>query len=98
MALTKVIPGLGRVKIDDKFGTVFITSGTGVIGYRVALSLLEAGVKSVRVGIWSGDRQVCCSLHVFSSYIYIERLLILLTLPRFSYCFETNNYRLVLVL
>jgi hypothetical protein len=28
-----------------------------VIGYRVAMSLLEAGHKDVRVGIWRGDRQ-----------------------------------------
>ena len=33
-----------------------VTSGTGVIGYRVAVSLLEAG-QSVRVGVWKGDRQ-----------------------------------------
>lgn len=33
-----------------------ITSGTGVVGYRVAVSLLEAGHKDVRVGIWKGDR------------------------------------------
>lgn len=35
-----------------------MTSGTGVIGYRVALSLLEAGHKSVRVGVWFGDHQL----------------------------------------
>lgn len=29
-----------------------------MIGYRVAMSLLEAGHKNVRVGIWMGDRQV----------------------------------------
>ena len=34
-----------------------VTSGTGVVGYRVAVSLLEAGHKDVRVGIWKGDRQ-----------------------------------------
>ena len=28
-----------------------VTSGTGVLGYRVAVSLLEAGHKDVRVGI-----------------------------------------------
>ena len=33
-----------------------VTSGTGVIGYRVAVSLLEAG-QDVRVGVWKGDRQ-----------------------------------------
>lgn len=33
-----------------------MTSGTGVLGFRVAVSLLEAGHKDVRVGIWKGDR------------------------------------------
>jgi len=36
--------------------TTSVTSGTGVLGYRVAISLLEAGHKDVRVGIWKGDR------------------------------------------
>ena len=57
-ALADVIPGLGKFTYDADIGTVFITSGTGVIGYRVAMSLLEAGVKNVRVGIWRGDRLV----------------------------------------
>lgn len=35
-----------------------VTSGTGVIGYRVAMSLLEAGHKDVRVGVWKGDRSL----------------------------------------
>jgi len=39
--LADVIPGLGRLTFDNDLGTVFITSGTGVIGYRVAMSLLE---------------------------------------------------------
>ena len=56
-ALADVIPGLGKFTFDDKVGTVFITSGSGVVGYRVAISLLEAGHKDVRVGIWKGDRQ-----------------------------------------
>jgi uncharacterized protein YbjT (DUF2867 family) len=55
-ALADVIPGLGRFTYDSSVGTVFITSGSGVIGYRVAISLLEAGHKDVRVGIWKGDR------------------------------------------
>jgi len=55
--LADVIPGLGKFTFDKDIGTVFITSGTGVVGYRVALSLLEAGIKNVRVGIWRGDRQ-----------------------------------------
>jgi NAD(P)H dehydrogenase (quinone) len=57
-ALADLIPGLGRLTFDTDIGTVFITSGTGVIGYRVAMSLLEAGHKSVRVGIWMGDREL----------------------------------------
>lgn len=56
-ALADVIPGLGKFTYDSSVGTVFITSGSGVVGYRVAVSLLEAGHKDVRVGIWTGDRQ-----------------------------------------
>lgn len=55
-AMADVIPGLGHFVFDDKVGTVFITSGSGVVGYRVALSLLKAGHKDVRVGMWKGDR------------------------------------------
>jgi NAD(P)H dehydrogenase (quinone) len=57
-ALADVIPGLGKFTFDPSLGSIFVTSGTGVIGYRVALSLLEAGHKSVRVGIWKGDRLI----------------------------------------
>lgn len=32
--------------------TTSVTSGTGVLGYRVAMSLLEAGHTDVRVGMW----------------------------------------------
>jgi nucleoside-diphosphate-sugar epimerase len=56
-ALADVIPGLGKFTFDDSPGKIFITSGTGVIGYRVAVSLLEAGHTNVRVGVWKGDRQ-----------------------------------------
>jgi uncharacterized protein YbjT (DUF2867 family) len=56
--LADVIPGLSAFTFDPSLGTVFITSGTGLIGYRVALSLLEAGHTSVRVGVWYGDRQI----------------------------------------
>mgnify|MGYP005839457321 CR=1 FL=1 len=57
-ALADVIPGLGHFTFDEHSynGGVFITSGSGVIGYRVALSLLKAGHKNVRVGMWKGDR------------------------------------------
>lgn len=57
-ALADVIPGLGRLTFDANTGKIFITSGTGVIGYRVALKLLDAGYQDVRVGIWEGDRQM----------------------------------------
>lgn len=57
-ALADVVPGLGRLTFDDDLGCVFITSGTGVIGYRVAMSLLEAGHKNVKVGIWMGEREL----------------------------------------
>jgi uncharacterized protein YbjT (DUF2867 family) len=56
--MADVVPGLGHFTFDADLGTIFITSGTGVIGYRVAMSLLEAGHKSVRVGIWKGDREI----------------------------------------
>jgi len=57
-ALGDIIPGLGKFTFDPSIGTVFVTSGSGVIGHRVALSLLEAGVEDVRVGIWKGDRKI----------------------------------------
>jgi NAD(P)H dehydrogenase (quinone) len=56
-AMADIIPGLGRLTFDSDLGTIFVTSGTGVIGYRVAMSLLEAGFKNVKVGIWKGERQ-----------------------------------------
>jgi uncharacterized protein YbjT (DUF2867 family) len=52
-----VIPGLGKYTFDKDAGKIFVTSGTGIIGYRVALSLLAAGHTDVRVGVWKGDRQ-----------------------------------------
>jgi len=55
--LADVIPGLGKFTYDPSLGTVFVTSGTGLIGYRVAMMLIEAGHKDVRVGIWKGERQ-----------------------------------------
>jgi hypothetical protein len=57
-ALADVIPGLGKFTFDPSLGSIFVTSGTGVVGYRVAMSLLEAGHKSVRVGILKGDRLI----------------------------------------
>jgi hypothetical protein len=57
-ALADVIPGLGRLTFDADTGGIFITSGTGVVGYLVAMSLLALGHKSVRVGIWKGERNI----------------------------------------
>jgi uncharacterized protein YbjT (DUF2867 family) len=57
-AMADIVPGLGRFTFDPDLGTIFVTSGTGVIGYRVAMSLLEAGHKSVKVGIWKGEREI----------------------------------------
>eukprot|EP00429_Kryptoperidinium_foliaceum_P064432 CAMPEP_0176069594 /NCGR_PEP_ID=MMETSP0120_2-20121206/34749_1 /TAXON_ID=160619 /ORGANISM="Kryptoperidinium foliaceum, Strain CCMP 1326" /LENGTH=348 /DNA_ID=CAMNT_0017403231 /DNA_START=79 /DNA_END=1125 /DNA_ORIENTATION=- len=51
-----IIPGMGRMGFDKSLGKIFITSGTGVIGYRVAMSLLNAGHTDVRVGVWMGER------------------------------------------
>mmetsp|Transcript_281 Transcript_281/g.686 ORF Transcript_281/g.686 Transcript_281/m.686 type:complete len:142 (-) Transcript_281:1361-1786(-) len=48
-AMADVIPGLGKLTFDDDLGKIFVTSGTGVVGYRVAMSLLEQGQKDVRV-------------------------------------------------
>lgn len=55
--LGDIIPGLGHFTFDASVGTIFITSGTGVLGYRVAMSLLEAGHTNVRVGVWKGERE-----------------------------------------
>lgn len=56
-ALADVIPGLEKFTFDPNEGTIFVTNGTGVVGHCVALSLLEAGHKYVRVGgVWKkGD-------------------------------------------
>lgn len=41
---------LGIHNLDPESGKIFITDGTGVIGHRVALKLLNAGYPSVRLG------------------------------------------------
>jgi len=57
-AMASIIPGMGMLGIgfEASLGKIFVTSGTGVIGYRVAMSLLKAGHKDVRVGVWMGER------------------------------------------
>jgi len=55
-AIADIIPGMGRLGFDGSLGKIFVTSGTGVVGYRVALSLLKAGHQDVRVGVWMGER------------------------------------------
>ena len=55
-AVADIIPGIGRLGFDGSLGKIFVTSGTGVIGYRVAMSLLAAGHRDVRVGVWKGER------------------------------------------
>ena len=53
--MADVIPGLGKLTFDDSLGKIFVTSGTGVVGYRVAMSLLEQGQKDVRVSTACGE-------------------------------------------
>mmetsp|Transcript_279 Transcript_279/g.681 ORF Transcript_279/g.681 Transcript_279/m.681 type:complete len:360 (-) Transcript_279:462-1541(-) len=60
-AMADVIPGLGKLTFDDDLGKIFVTSGTGVVGYRVAMSLLEQGQKEVRVGVYKGEREASSS-------------------------------------
>lgn len=73
-SLADIVPGLGKLTYDDSLGTVFITSGTGVLGYRVAMSLLDIGACKVRVGIWKGERTVSQYLfiYLFIYIIYVE--------------------------
>eukprot|EP00550_Attheya_septentrionalis_P003660 CAMPEP_0198279800 /NCGR_PEP_ID=MMETSP1449-20131203/21_1 /TAXON_ID=420275 /ORGANISM="Attheya septentrionalis, Strain CCMP2084" /LENGTH=343 /DNA_ID=CAMNT_0043975017 /DNA_START=84 /DNA_END=1115 /DNA_ORIENTATION=+ len=52
--ISDIIPGLGALTFDPNPGTIFITSGTGVLGYRVAKGLRDAGHPDVRCGFWKG--------------------------------------------
>jgi NAD(P)H dehydrogenase (quinone) len=49
--LAKVGEALGLSNLDPTSGTIFITGGTGVLGYRVASRLLRAGYTTVRLGL-----------------------------------------------
>ena len=46
---------LGREHQEVVTGKIFVTGGRGVLGYRVALRLLEAGSPSLRVGFRRPD-------------------------------------------
>jgi NAD(P)H dehydrogenase (quinone) len=48
--LFQIGEALGIHNLDPESGKIFVTGGTGVIGYRVAARLLNAGYPSVRVG------------------------------------------------
>lgn len=54
--LNKALDPLGLSK-DEDMDTAFVTSGTNVVGYRVAMGLLDAGYEHVRVGVWKGPRE-----------------------------------------
>jgi NAD(P)H dehydrogenase (quinone) len=48
--LLQVGEALGIRNLDPESGLIFVTGGTGVVGYRVATRLLRAGYPTVRVG------------------------------------------------
>ncbi|GKY92502.1 hypothetical protein MPSEU_000220600 [Mayamaea pseudoterrestris] len=55
--VTKSLTGLAHVgemlgihNLDPESGRIFVTGGTGIIGHRVALKLLNAGYPQVRLG------------------------------------------------
>ena len=55
-ALTQVGEALGIRNLDPDSGLIFVTGGTGVIGHRVALRLLQAGYPHVRLGVSPPDK------------------------------------------
>jgi NAD(P)H dehydrogenase (quinone) len=50
LGLAGVGEALGLKNLDPTSGTIFITGGTGVLGYRVATRLLGAAYPTVRIG------------------------------------------------
>lgn len=46
---------LGLRNLDPESGKIFLTGGSGVIGHRVALRLLQAGYPEVRIGSFRPD-------------------------------------------
>jgi NAD(P)H dehydrogenase (quinone) len=55
LVLAEVGEKLGIPNLDPTSGTIFITGGTGVVGYRVATRLLRAGYPTVRLGVHHPD-------------------------------------------
>jgi NAD(P)H dehydrogenase (quinone) len=55
-SLAQVGEALGIRNLDPESGLIFVTGGTGVIGHRVALRLLQAGYPSVRLGATPVDK------------------------------------------
>jgi NAD(P)H dehydrogenase (quinone) len=53
--LAQVGEALGLRNLDPESGKIFITDGSGVIGYRVASKLCKAGYPSVRLGGFSPE-------------------------------------------
>jgi hypothetical protein len=53
--LIQVGEALGIHNLDPEAGKIFVTSGTGVIGHRVATKLLNAGYPNVRLGTSNPD-------------------------------------------
>ncbi len=51
LVLAGVGEKLGIPNLDPTSGTIFITGGTGVLGYRVSTRLLRAGYPTVRLGV-----------------------------------------------
>lgn len=55
MSMAHVAEALGIPNIDPSSGKIFVTGGSGPVGHRVALRLLNAGYPSVRVGVPRAD-------------------------------------------
>jgi uncharacterized protein YbjT (DUF2867 family) len=51
MSLAHVGEALGIPNLDPSSGKIFVTGGSGPVGHRVALRLLNAGYPTVRVGV-----------------------------------------------
>lgn len=54
--LIQIGEALGIPNLDADPGLIFVTGGTGVIGHRVALKLLDAGYEHIRLGTAHADK------------------------------------------